>query len=315
MTDLRDKTSVIVGPDAPPAPAKPAAPPRTPTLTQTSGGEQGRWHTMDSRHRAIFVGRDAGNEFAIDHPSISRRHARFWLEAEGPNLQAWVQDLSSRNGTFVNGRRIEKFRLSSGDRVLVGDIELRFDLLDGADLKYRHELAERIARGDRDALTGLLLRRAWEELVPPLLERAERGDQAISCIVFDLDHFKAVNDQHGHAAGDEVLRTAGAVIRQCLRKDDLAIRYGGEEFVIVLPGIRRPVARTMAERLREAMAKQAHPALAGRAVTASLGVAEWAVGESQAMWLDRADRALYAAKEHGRNRTEAAPPPAAPRRF
>lgn len=281
--------------------------PRTPTLSVNDGS--GQWVALRSGDRAFFVGRDEGMHLRIDHPSISRRHARFWVEDGPSGPTAWVQDLDSRNGTFLLGERLGKAPLEHGDRVLIGDVEVRFDWLDKDDIRYRNELAQRMAAGERDALTGLLLRRAFGEVLPGLLVSADEKGEPISCVLCDLDHFKSINDRFGHIAGDEVLRAAGRIVKGATRKEDLAIRYGGEEIVIVLPGVRRPVARAMAERLRDAMAKEPHPILGGEHVTASFGVAERAPGEPLESWFARADKALYAAKDHGRNRTEAAPPP------
>ncbi len=155
-----------------------------------------------------------------------------------------------------------------------------------------------------DALTGLLNRHAQA-----LVERRLRRDQAMrppaSVLLLDLDHFKQVNDSLGHAAGDSVLRTAAQTLRRALRRGDDALRWGGEEFLVVLPGTRLADAVAVAEKLRVVLDGMAAPSH----VTASVGVAEMGTEESLTDAVARADRALYGAKAEGRNCVRAAPPP------
>ena len=152
---------------------------------------------------------------------------------------------------------------------------------------------------ERDPLTGLLNRRG--------LERAteEKGAEDWGVIIGDLDRFKRVNDEYGHAAGDEVLRTMASVLRGITREDDVAARVGGEEFVVVLRESGLCDARAVAERLRDALGAIPQPALRGRRVTASFGVAVWSRGRHLNDAIASADRALYAAKRDGRDRTVA----------
>jgi diguanylate cyclase (GGDEF)-like protein len=149
----------------------------------------------------------------------------------------------------------------------------------------------RLAR--TDALTGVANRRAWEEEFSRELARAARSGQPLCIALLDLDHFKAYNDQHGHPAGDRLLRAATAAWQGRLRKTDLLARYGGEEFAVLLPDCELDSAMEIAERLRTAQPEG----------TCSLGVAGWDGRENAAALVDRADRALYAAKQGGRNRS------------
>ncbi len=153
----------------------------------------------------------------------------------------------------------------------------------------------------RDALTGLLNRRAWEERLPSLVAHAGRHAEPLCFAVIDLDRFKAYNDAHGHQAGDALLRLAAASWRSAVRTEDVLARYGGEEFVLAMPGCGPAEAEELVERLRQRL-----PA----AVTCSIGLAEWAPHETAAEAIGRADRALYAAKEAGRDRIFFARPPA-----
>ncbi len=155
-----------------------------------------------------------------------------------------------------------------------------------------------------DPLTAVWNRRHFLELAAVELSRARRHERRLSVFLLDLDHFKAVNDGHGHAAGDEVLRTAVARARSALRTSDQIARFGGEEFVVLLPETDIEGARIVAERVRAAIADGPVDADGhGLSVTASLGVAEWNAGEpSIEHTLRRADAALYEAKQSGRDR-------------
>jgi diguanylate cyclase (GGDEF)-like protein len=159
----------------------------------------------------------------------------------------------------------------------------------------------------RDPLTGLYNRRFLEEMLDRLCLDAERRKNSIAAIMIDLDHFKKLNDQNGHAAGDAVLRDVATAILSCLRSSDVACRYGGEELAILLPDCTMALATGKAEQIRNRITEMTHAA--GLSVTASLGVA--AIPESAAGpgdLLPNADAALYQAKQNGRDRVAAAPP-------
>ncbi|HEV2871623.1 MAG TPA: sensor domain-containing diguanylate cyclase, partial [Actinomycetota bacterium] len=158
----------------------------------------------------------------------------------------------------------------------------------------------RLAR--TDGLTGVANRRAWDEELPRELARAARSGQPVCVALLDLDHFKAYNDEHGHQAGDRLLKAAAAAWESRLRKTDLLARYGGEEFAVLLPDCALGNAMEIAERLRTAQPE----------VTCSIGVADWDGREDIGRLVARADRALYAAKAGGRDRCVAEPAPAEP---
>ncbi len=163
-------------------------------------------------------------------------------------------------------------------------------------------------RAMTDYLTGCLSRQALAEGVPTLTAQARQRSGGLSLIMVDFDHFKQINDRHGHAAGDAVLRHAVTVMQRQLRGEALLARYGGEEFVVMQPVSDLPAARRVAERMRRSV-EQANwsdvvPGLAG--VTASLGVTLFALDEGLEQALARADEALYRAKASGRNQVQAA---------
>lgn len=160
------------------------------------------------------------------------------------------------------------------------------------------ERAEFLARLESlartDALTGLANRRVLDETLPKVIADAQRSDRPLSVAMLDLDHFKRFNDQHGHQAGDDLLREAATAWSRELRPGDTLVRYGGEEFLVVLPACDPGGALQVADRLR---------AVTPQAITASAGIATWLDGESDDAFVARADAALYRAKRAGRDRT------------
>ena len=157
----------------------------------------------------------------------------------------------------------------------------------------------------RDALTGLLNRRAMVELLSREHPRIVRGQGPLAVALLDIDWFKRINDSHGHGAGDEVLRRFAAVLKDRLRAADALARWGGEEFLLLMPGTRLDDARIVLERLRSAIAGSGFDGIAADLkVTFSAGLVEVAEGESQDAAIDRADRALYRAKQGGRDTVE-----------
>ena len=155
-----------------------------------------------------------------------------------------------------------------------------------------------------DSLTAIANRRALEETLAAEISRAERFQHKLSVVLLDLDHFKRTNDTHGHAAGDRLLREVARLLASSARQGDTVARWGGEEFVAVLPETDLEGARQLAERLRLEIATAS---LGATRTTASCGVAAFLPGDTVDTLLAAADTALYRAKENGRNRTELAP--------
>lgn len=162
-------------------------------------------------------------------------------------------------------------------------------------------LQERLRKlGITDALTGVYNRRHMDKEVGEAIERHKRYGADSSLLLVDIDFFKSVNDEVGHAAGDRALKEIAALVRQSLRKLDLVFRIGGEEFLVLLPDVKEAGAAEAAEKLRREVASAEF--LPGRKITVSIGVGEIAPGEAREQWIRRIDRALYAAKGAGRNR-------------
>jgi diguanylate cyclase (GGDEF)-like protein len=159
------------------------------------------------------------------------------------------------------------------------------------------ERARMQALAERDGLTGLYNRRAGENLLSKLVASPERTD---ALVLFDIDHFKRINDNHGHAVGDEVLRQVARRCEALLRGEDVFARWGGEEFLVLVRGTREDGGFNAAEHLRSAVC--ATPIDGVGTVTASFGVARFRPADTLEAWIARADTALYAAKAGGRNR-------------
>jgi diguanylate cyclase (GGDEF)-like protein len=154
-------------------------------------------------------------------------------------------------------------------------------------------LHRQVELGERDALTGCLTRHGFMTKLPTLLQ----AGGPLSCILFDLDHFKRINDTLGHIEGDRVLGATGHALRRVIRETDVAVRWGGEEFLVLLPAQALSTAVDVANRLRVALKR----AETGAPFTASFGVSVREKNEGFETWIARTDRALYAAKQGGRD--------------
>jgi diguanylate cyclase (GGDEF)-like protein len=168
-------------------------------------------------------------------------------------------------------------------------------------LKLQQREAQIVAASLTDPLTGVGNRRRLEQALAMEVSRADRSGGSLCAFMADLDHFKRVNDTHGHEAGDKVLASFGDVLRRRTRATDIVARFGGEEFVVLMPTTSLEVATAIAERIREVVAAL-HIEPLPEPITASFGVAERAAGEPGDGLLRRADVALYEAKRLGRNR-------------
>jgi two-component system cell cycle response regulator len=171
--------------------------------------------------------------------------------------------------------------------------------------RLRDNAQKSIEMAITDALTGLYNRRYMESHAGALVEQATSRGKPLTVLVLDIDYFKSINDSLGHDAGDDVLREFAIRIRKSIRGIDLACRYGGEEFVVLMPETDMAVATMVAERLRRRMAGEPFPIQQGARqieVTISIGIAALGQGDTAATVLKRADQALYRAKRDGRNR-------------
>jgi diguanylate cyclase (GGDEF)-like protein/PAS domain S-box-containing protein len=201
--------------------------------------------------------------------------------------------LTTRGRRFWASLSGQLLRFAGDDALLAAIVDVT------AQKQAREDLLE---RATHDSLTGVFNRRHVEDVLGKEVERAERHARPLAVAILDADHFKRINDTHGHQTGDEVLRAISERCRNTLRTNDVLGRYGGEEFVIVFPETRLEEAGAVAERLRAAVAER--PIEVGAdalGVTVSIGLAAHAPGQGMEKLLQRADAALYTAKQDGRN--------------
>ena len=250
------------------------------------------------------LGRGERAEIRLDDDGVSRRHAELVRLDDGA-LQ--LRDLGSTNGTFVNGERVAERVLEDDDRVALGTTTLlKFELHDAMEIKLKAEMYQ---KATRDQLTGMFNRRYCFERLREEFSFAQRHGQPLSVVMFDVDHFKQVNDTYGHAAGDAVLQRIGRVVMELVRNEDVVCRYGGEEFVCILRGLTLDQGQLFADRVRRTI--EAQVIASGEhvlRVTVSLGVAALRgmnFSNPEEM-INEADAYLYVAKEGGRNQVASA---------
>jgi two-component system cell cycle response regulator len=245
----------------------------------------------------IRVGRGADNAIVLEGDSVSRQHAYF--ERRVSNW--YVVDDGSTNGTYVNERQIvREAQLKTNDRIKVGPTILKY--LSGADAeaKYHEEIYKMTIV---DGLTQTHNKRYLFEALDREIIRARRHERPLSILMFDIDHFKGVNDHYGHLAGDYVLRELADTVQTRIRRDEVFARYGGEEFVIVLPETPLEGAQALAESVRGKVEEHRFVFQGEEMpVTISIGCALVGEADTATELIQRADEKLYEAKREGRNR-------------
>ena len=244
------------------------------------------------------IGRSHKADVRLDDDSISRLHVKVHLD--GTRVE--VEDLNSSNGTMVNGERITRHALKDGDKIRLGETTiLKFTFHDRLDESFQQKMYNAALR---DPLTKVYNKKYFLDTLATEVSYAKRHDTPLSLIMFDLDHFKRVNDTFGHVAGDHVLIDIAGLVQGTLRAEDVFARYGGEEFAVILRGTALEHAGLLAERVRAAVEGRVIQSDGRRLpVTISVGVAAFdrPMEDAKALIL-AADEALYAAKNAGRNR-------------
>jgi two-component system cell cycle response regulator len=271
-------------------------------LIVLAGGNVGEMHELKGTQ---IIGRGREADLRMQGDGISRKHARLRMAAESVVLE----DLGSTNGSFVNGERIANpTALADGDKIQIGTATiLKFTYHDEIEEDFQRQMFE---SASRDALTQIYNKRFFLEQLQSEYAYAARHATDLSLVIFDIDHFKHINDTHGHPAGDAVLRELARVVIPAIRTEDVFARYGGEEFAILSRTTSRAAAAVVAERVRRTI-EQHRFVHDGQdiPVTVSIGVGSMPSAKivSPDELVNVADRALYVAKRGGRNRVVAAP--------
>jgi len=252
-------------------------------------------HRLVLGDAVVDIGRGSAAGLILDADSISRKHAK--IERFGGGHK--IVDLGSTNGTYVNGTRVKEQILKDGDRIGIGKALLKYIAGGNIEGAY-HEEVQRLMRFD--PLTNISNKRYFDESLRLSVFTAAGAARPLSLIVFDLDHFKKVNDTFGHMAGDAVLCGATAAVQNILSPTELFGRVGGEEFAVVCEETDLAAAIERAEAIRCAVAREPYAFEEKRLpVTVSAGVAQLAEAEEAEGLFDRADAQLYVAKGAGRN--------------
>ncbi|MFM9905819.1 MAG: diguanylate cyclase [Pyrinomonadaceae bacterium] len=259
----------------------------------------------------VIMGRALEADVRVNDTQVSRQHAKVTAERdEATNQVEYIlTDLDSRNGTFLNGRRVRREVLENGDKITVGETILRFDLLDEIDREYQRQIHRLISHDD---LTGLLSSRSFFSELRREAGRAAAEERPFCVLMMDGDNFKSVNDHYGHLTGSKTIEEIGFSIMTNLRSGDAAARFGGDEFAAFLLDADLAQALVAAERIRASVAgyqfsvvrpgktKETHN------ITVSIGISAFPDDSSDPIELvEMADSALYRAKHEGRNRVAA----------
>jgi diguanylate cyclase (GGDEF)-like protein len=248
----------------------------------------------------IVLGRGSDCDIHIDRDSVSRRHARVFRVEE----QWFVEDLGSTNGSYINDVPIQRGPLRDSDYVKIGSAIFKFLAGSSIETSYHEEIYRMTII---DGLTGAHNKRYFIEFLEREIARCQRYERPLSLLMFDIDHFKGINDTHGHLTGDYVLKELARRLLGRIRKEELLARYGGEEFAVVLPETSHDGAMQFAEQIRRLIASEPFEYEGDSfPVTISVGVATLAGSypgqpADPLEFIRGADTNLYAAKRGGRN--------------
>lgn len=259
----------------------------------------------------VILGRALEADVRVNDARASRLHARISIEKDERTGETRyrITDLGSTNGTLLNGETVHDALLQDGDKLTIGEQLLRFELLDDIDREFQRQIHRLLAH---DELTGLLTSKSFFSELRRESARAEAEGRPFCVLMMDLDHFKEVNDRHGHLVGSQTLEEVGTCITRALRAGDVAARFGGEEFAAFLLDASCAQGLVAAERVRAAIEEYEFAATRrGSAaetgailrITISIGVASYPDDTRGPIELvELADTALYRAKNTGRNR-------------
>ncbi len=277
-----------------------------PTLVFLNGDSMSM--SVPLEREEVILGRALGADFRLNDFKVSRQHASITTiyEAEKGETKYLLTDLDSKNGTFINGEKIDREWLHNGDKIGLGELLLRFELLDEVDREYHRQIRRLVTHDD---LTGLHSSRSFFSELRRETARSAAEKRPFCVLMLDVDHFKNVNDTYGHLTGSHTLEEIGGCITKNLRTGDVAARFGGEEFAAFLLDAELTQGLVAAERIRQSIEEAPFSVVRQgkrtdtHQVTISIGVASFPTDSKDPIELvEMADSALYRAKRAGRNR-------------
>ncbi|MCU7940096.1 MAG: diguanylate cyclase [gamma proteobacterium symbiont of Bathyaustriella thionipta] len=245
----------------------------------------------------INIGRDKNCHLELADQSVSRQHAQI----EFSENRFIISDSNSCNSTFINDKKIAKSHLTSGDLIRIGHTIFKFLSCGHIEKQYHEEIYSMMIN---DGLTNIPNKRFFMEMLEREVTRSQRHQRPLSLIIFDIDHFKCINDQYGHLSGDIVLRDLCQRIKPYIRKDELFARYGGEEFVILLPETNSEQALSFAEKILSVTnSRDFIVENVSIPTTISMGISQINLAQTMSAkdLIQNADKMLYKAKNNGRN--------------
>jgi two-component system, cell cycle response regulator len=266
-------------------------------LVVLAGASVGEMYKVEGDKTIIGRGQKAQVRLLDD--GISREHAQVVIEGN----RIYLEDLGSTNGTFCNGLKVDRRELADGDKILVGSTTiLKFTYHDNLDEIFQKQMYESALR---DGLTKAFNKKYFTDRLESEFTFAIRHQSPLVLVMFDIDHFKKVNDTYGHQAGDLVLSELSTLLTAALRAEDVFARYGGEEFAVICRGTDLTQAQIVGDRMRKAVEGHRFTFEGTHIpVTISVGIAglpDDTVKDATDL-VARADKALYQSKHGGRNR-------------
>jgi len=272
-----------------------------PVLRVISGPMIGEYFTLSSN--SYSIGRDANCQITIKDPKISRKHCQINFLQSDSKKDIVINDLNSRNGILLNNTKVKKSaKLNSGDKLKIGSNTFGFYLKFPEEVELENYLFK---LATRDSTTGLVTKAFFNSSLEFEFKRSQRYKRPMTFVIMDIDHFKNINDSYGHQMGDHVLAELGKLILRELRFEDTGIRYGGEEFAMILPETAEKDAFVLIERIRKKLEKITFKCQEEIfRVTASFGISELKEYITTTKHLIKtADKAMYHAKNTGRNKS------------
>lgn len=265
-------------------------------LLATRGSKMGQRYDLSHVKASYVIGRDDGCDMPVEDDSVSREHCKLiWMEDDW-----FVTDLSSMNGTYVNGHRIDRAPLRNGDFIKVGGAIFQFLIDENIEVAFYDAI---YSMAVYDGLTEIHNRRYFEEFLDREFSRAKRHGRHLALMLFDVDHFSSINDKYGMVTGDHVLRSIASKLKQRIRREELLARYSSDCFALILPDTTLDGAKKFSEIVRHTI-EISNIELDGVKVptTVSIGIGFYHDQMTRPDELQtEAESALFRAKRNGRN--------------